>query len=237
MNATLLQAWFAQPHAWLGTLALLSFWVAALARKGSRPHRYAGRVFLLAMAAVVLTAVPLTLASWLRGHVVTATFLAYLIVLVTVNGLNAWRAIRWRADFAAYANRGFRWGAWILGLTGTAVVVFGLVRMVPILIGFGLVGPILAWQSLRMARRGPTHSLWWLRSHYGAMLGNGAATHIAFLQIGLSRFLSELGLPVILNIAWFGPLLVATVAGVLLDRRYRRVGKAPVAQGSVASGA
>ncbi|MCA1713620.1 MAG: hypothetical protein LC715_00305 [Gammaproteobacteria bacterium] len=30
---------------------------------------------------------------------------------------------------------------------------------------------------------------WWLVEHYSAMLGNGIATHVAFVSIGLPRLL------------------------------------------------
>ena len=65
MSASFLQSWFALPHAGIGALALVSFWTAALARKGSQAHRYAGRVFLLAMLGILITALPLTISTGL----------------------------------------------------------------------------------------------------------------------------------------------------------------------------
>ena len=222
MSATLLQSWFALPHAWIGALALVSFWTAALARKGSQAHRYAGRVFLLAMLGILITALPLTISTWLRGQAVWAVFLGYLVILVGVNCLNAWRAIRHRADFSRYANAGFRAGAIVLGLAGLAVVAVGIHYGAVILIAFGAIGPLAAWPSLRLAHRGPSDRQWWLRSHYGAMIGNGVATHIAFFQIGLARLFAELGMQLIINIAWLAPLLIGAIAGFLLDRRLAR---------------
>ena len=222
MDASTLQSWFAQPHAWIGALALVTFWIAAFARKGSHTHRYAGRVFLLAMLGILITSVPLTVATWLRGQLVWAVFLAYLVILVGVNCLNAWRAIRHRADFPRFANAGFRAGAVLLGLAGLGVVAVGIHYGAVILIAFGAIGPLVAWQNLKLARRGPSDRQWWLRSHYGAMIGNGVATHIAFFQIGLARLFAELGLHMIINIAWLAPLLIGAIAGFLLDRRLAR---------------
>jgi hypothetical protein len=54
------------------------------------------------------------------------------------------------------------------------------------------------------------------------MIGNGVATHIAFLQIGLLRLVPELGATVIQHLAWFAPLAVGIAAGRWLDRRYLR---------------
>ncbi|TVQ41730.1 MAG: hypothetical protein EA370_01185 [Wenzhouxiangella sp.] len=222
MTAIQLQAWFALPHAWLGGLALISYWFAALAGKGSGAHRLAGRVFLLAMVGVVLTALPLSVATWLNGHVIWAVFLAYLVVLVSVNCLNAWRAVRHRNSFEHFANGCFRAGAIVLGLAGLATVALGLIHGAILLIAFGAIGPLAAWQSLRLSRRGPSDGRWWLRSHYGAMIGNGVATHIAFFQIGLARLFADLGMAMIVNIAWLGPLVVGALIGYLLDRRWGR---------------
>ncbi|MGY6631508.1 MAG: hypothetical protein ACXIUL_10920 [Wenzhouxiangella sp.] len=230
MNASLLQTAFAQPHAWLGALALVSFWTAALARKGSQPHRYAGRIFLLAMLGILITAIPLTVATWLRGQVVWATFLAYLVILVAVNCLNAWRAIRFRSDFSRYASRSFRVGAIVLGLAGVGVMTVGAYHGAIILMAFGLIGPLTAWQSLRLVRRGPDDRQWWLRSHFGAMIGNGIATHIAFFQIGLARVFADLGTAWIINIAWLLPLVVGIVASVILSRRYQLATTSPAVE-------
>ena len=59
-----------------------------------------------------------------------------------------------------------------------------------------------------------------MRQHLRAMLGNGVATHIAFLSIGLPRLLPMLQGPVFQNLAWLAPLGVAAVAGVYLGRKY-----------------
>lgn len=222
MSTLTLQALFAQAHAWFGALALISFWLAGLSRKGGVGHRYAGRVFLLAMLVVVGSAVPLSWAHWSRGNHTLAIFLFYLILLVSFSGLSAWRAIQFRSDFARYTDRAFRIGAWILGLSGLLVSVYGVLHAQPILIAFGAIGPVTAYQWLRLAYRGPSDALWWLRSHYGAMLGIGMATHIAFLQIGLSRYLAEFGSSMILQLSWFGPLLAGFVAMAVLNRRFRR---------------
>jgi len=53
------------------------------------------------------------------------------------------------------------------------------------------------------------------------------ATHIAFLQIGLMRLIPDLGGALTQNLAWFGPLAAAFLAGWWLDRRYMQPGAVP----------
>ena len=49
-------------HVLLGSVALVAFWAAVAARKGSAAHKRRGRLFVLAMAASVVTVLPLCLA-------------------------------------------------------------------------------------------------------------------------------------------------------------------------------
>lgn len=224
MTITHLLSSFAMPHALAGTVALATFWTAGLARKGSPLHKGAGKVYMLAMMAVVATAVPLTFSMALQGHWISATFLAYLVILVSHSCRMAWLAIRYKRDFDRYTGSGFRISASLLTLAGIVVVVVGVQFEAWLLIIFGLLGPLGGWDAWNLVRRGPQRPNWWLKEHYGAMIGNGVATHIAFMQIGLMRLFPELGSSVVQHLAWFGPLTVGIAAGFWLDRRYLRRG-------------
>lgn len=82
-------------------------------------------------------------------------------------------------------------------------------------------------------------SNWWLQEHYAAMVACGAATHVAFLSIGLGRLARAAGfaMPAWYGLlAWFVPLGLAVLATVLLDRRHRRPRAVPAAgQGAAAA--
>lgn len=228
MTLTQLLSGFALPHVLVGTVALVTFWTAALARKGSPLHKAVGKVYLLAMFGVVVTAVPLALSYALQGQWIGAAFLGYLVILVSHSCRVAWLAIHWKRDFARFTGTGFRVSAALLGISGVAVSVLGMLYGVWLLIIFGLIGPLGALEARKLIRNGPQSPKWWLKEHYGAMIGNGVATHIAFLQIGLMRLIPGLGDTVVQHLAWFGPLVVAFAAGYWLDRRYLRPRPTPV---------
>lgn len=209
-------------HVATGVVALLSYWAAALGRKGSRWHRGAGKVFLLAMVGVVVTGVPLAWSLWQAGHVIGATFLGYLLLLVSNAMWSARQAVRLKHDFARYAGVGFRTQAIAVGLAGAGVAWIGATGGGVILVVFGMVGVVGGAASLRLAWRGPRDARWWLREHYGAMIGNGVATHIAFLGIGLRGTLPGIDPALQQMLAWLLPIAVAVVAGLWLDRRYGR---------------
>ena len=186
---------FALPHALVGTVALVTFWTAGWAKKGSPLHKRAGKIYMIAM-------------------------LAYLVILVSHACRSAWLAIRYKRDFARYTGTGSRISAGLLSLSGIVVVIIGVQFGAWLLIMFGLIGPVTGWGALQLIRKGPSSPKWWLKEHYGAMIGNGVATHIAFLQIGLMRLVPELGFSAVQHLAWFGPLTAGILAGFWLNRRY-----------------
>jgi hypothetical protein len=216
---------FVLPHVAAGTAALALFWIAAVLRKGSPLHRHVGQGYLLAMLAIIMTALPLVALTWIRGYVVMSVFLGYLTLLIALTCRNAWCAIRFRRDPDRFVGRDMQVLATITGVAGIFVVAVGLTRQAWILVAFGMIGPVILFQlakRLRAHSRGEAlESNWWLKEHYGAMIANGVATHIAFFQIGLMRLLPGLETALLQQMAWFGPLMIALVAGRWLDRRYR----------------
>ncbi len=211
-------------HASIGVVALASFWSAAFLRKGSPLHRRAGQVFLLAMTGIIATGVPMAIDRFAQGHTVTATFLAYLLVITATGVWSAWRAIRDKHDVARYTGPVFAGLAWLSLLSGVGVLALGIKVGSPLLMGFSSIGLFAGIDMLRKRRhraRLGAKPRWWLIEHYTAMLGNGIATHIAFLGIGLPRLLPAVDGTVLHYGAWFGPLVVAVIAKLVLDRRWK----------------
>lgn len=209
-------------HVGLGTLALLTFWTAGLSRKGSPVHRLAGKAYLLAMAGLVVAAVPLT-ARIASFNPVAGAFLAYLLVITVTAMWMSWRAVRDKRDWARYTGPVYRALMWANLLSGLAIAGVGLflaAQMQAIIVAFsgiGIIGFVNMW---RFSRRPPEDPRWPVRQHLGAMLGNGVATHIAFLSIGLPKLLPMLAGPTLQNVAWLGPLVVAFAAGSYLTRKF-----------------
>lgn len=209
-------------HIGAGSLALLLFWTAAMLRKGTGLHRRIGHVYLIAMCGVIVTGVPLALALLERGRPVGALFLTYLLLLVASTCWSAWRAIRDRQAPARYFGPVYWCFAGLVALYGLFLLSLGLREGARLLVVFGGIGPLAALGAWRAWRRAPNDPMWWLREHYGAMIGNGVATHIAFIGIGLRNAVPWLEPQLLQAIAWFGPLLAALLAAWWLDRRYGR---------------
>jgi hypothetical protein len=212
-------------HVAIGTVALASFWSAAFLRKGSPLHRRAGQIFLLAMTGIIATGLPMAAYFWLvRDRPVVATFLAYLLVITAAGIWSSWRAIRDKQDVVRYTGPVFVALAWLALLSGMGVLVLGVRVGSPLFAGFSTVGVAAGLSMLHKRRhrdRLAARPRWWLIEHYTGMLGNGVATHIAFLAIGLPRLLPAVDGMALHYAAWFGPLLVAIGMKLVLDRKWK----------------
>lgn len=218
-------------HVALGVLALLTFWTAGAARKGSPVHRTAGKVYLASMAGLLLLAVPMAVIILLARGAVLGGFLFYLLIISSTSVWLAWRAIRDKRDWQRYTGpvyRGLMW-ANLGGALGIAAIGLLLAQQMQlVIVSFSAIGLVTFVRMRNFARHAPEEPRWWLREHLNAMLGNGVATHIAFLAIGLPRLVPALANPVWVNIAWLAPLLIAVIAGVLLKRKFLPVRPQPV---------
>jgi hypothetical protein len=212
-------------HGGAGLIALITFWLAGFARKGSPLHVNSGRIYLLAMLGIVLTALPMSAFFFLHGRHGIGTFLAYLVVITATSMWLGFRAIRSKRDQAAFRDRNYAVVGAFNVLAGLTVLAVGIGMNQALLMGMSLIGVLLGGGMLRRMQRPMEAKNWWLQEHYGAMLGCGAATHIAFLSIGLNRLIEAAGMkpPAGYNLlAWALPVAVSVIAGVLLDRRYAK---------------
>lgn len=209
-------------HVAAGSVALCTFWIAAVLRKGTPLHRLVGRTYLLAMLGILVSSLPLAAFAFAGGRPVTGSFLLYLVLITGTACFLAWRAVRARRDVAAYLAMPYRPLVWLNLLAGAAMLLLGLRFGAPLLYGMSVVGLLAGGAMLRFAARPAAGPGWWLERHYGGIVGCGVATHIAFLNLGLQRLLPGDYPQVALYAAWFGPLVVAVIATRWLDRRYGR---------------
>ncbi len=210
-------------HACFGTLALASYWNAALSRKGSPWHKAAGRLYVKSMLGIIASALPIAAVAFARGNPGRGIFLSYLVVITATALWLGWRAVRRKQDQAAFRDRRYVVVAWLNLAAAAAVFAIGLRTGNGVLIGFAAISVYGGTTMLRRHRRPLDTPRWWLREHFAAMLACGVATHIAFLSIGLSRMLQGAGIELggrLELLSWFAPVLVALLAGIYFKRKY-----------------
>jgi hypothetical protein len=210
-------------HGLVGLVALVTFWLAAFAKKGSPLHLRTGRFYMCAMIGIIVTAVPMAAIIGARGHLQNALFLAYLVVITSTGVWQGWRAVKRKRDQAAFRSGPYAAIAVLNLLAAVTVFVVGQRAGNVLLMGFSAIGAISGVQMLARRARPLVETRWWLREHFSAMIGCGVATHVAFLSIGLGRLIAAAGLQAPSwygMIAWFAPLALAVVVGIRLDRKY-----------------
>lgn len=210
-------------HAAVGTTALVTFWISGISRKGSLIHKASGKIYLLAMLGILLSAFPMATYIMINKSQVVGGFLIYLLIITTTSVWNSWRAIGDKRDWKKYTGPVYKTLMVLNLLSGLAIAGIGLFlaeQMQLVITSFSLIGLLGSYQMYQFQRVAPDEPRWWMREHIRAMVGNGVATHIAFLQIGLPKILPIISGPVLVNVAWIGPLVVAVFGGMYLTRKY-----------------
>ena len=205
-------------HIAVGTVVLVSFWGAALARKGSAPHRRFGRAYVGAMAVLLAATLVIATGSALAGDPMRAVFNVYVSLISVASVWMAWSSIDNRHDFERYRGWPYRLICFALGgyglfLLGAVPTMSQPARMAMVtafaVLGLSIAGA-MAWRIVR----GADDARWWLSEHLTAMSINFAATHASFSILALSTVLPALKEPwtrTAILVMWMSSALVVRV--------------------------
>ena len=230
-------------HIAAGSIALILFWIPAIAPKGGRLHIRAGWFYVVCMSVVVLTAftmsglaftIPLTIrrierppspaefADFLRDQRVFAAFLAYLAGVTLASGWQGIWATETKSDpktmrtpFSLALNV-------VIILGGLTVLTLGIKYHSGPLIGLSPIGPLIGAGNLRYLLNGPQTRMHWWYEHLGSMIGTGIAGYTAFLVFGGSRLLPSVTRSQFYTIFWILPTLIGVSAIFVTVAYYRR---------------
>lgn len=182
-------------HAIVGSSALVSFWVAALSTKGSWLHIRAGRVYLISMLLVLITALPIVLHFIEQHDYKRAMTLAYLFC-VTLSGMFLlYRPMRLKRILDQYRNKLYT--VWASFMTLFAGFIFYLSISNPLVVkkvllfGFSSIGFFIGISMLIFSFT-PARKNWWLNQHLNGAMVVFAATHASFLGLGLRKLIPAL---------------------------------------------
>ena len=230
-------------HIAVGSFALLLFWVPAVARKGSRLHVRAGRLYAIAMYVVSITAFiasimvladplgirrpgelpdPERAASLAQGFRMFSLFLLMLSVLVFTSVRHGVAALRERTAPGSLSRPVHRALIAALGLLAVVVGALGIVHGQLLLIIFGGISLASAWgmsRDLGKTERRPSDLV---VAHLNGLIGSGIGAYTAFFAFGGSRFFGELLPGQWQVVPWVLPAIVGTVVISRLSRRFGR---------------
>jgi hypothetical protein len=202
-------------HIAVGTVVLVSFWGAALARKGSTPHRRFGRAYVFAMAVLLAATLVIATGSAMAGDPMRATFNVYVSLISVASVWMAWSSIANRHDVARHGGWPYKLLCFALGGYGlfllTAVPKMGIPARMAMVTAFSVLGLSIAGAMAWRLVKGADHARWWLSEHLTAMSINFAATHASFSILALSAVYPALKAPwtrTAILVAWMTSALV-----------------------------
>lgn len=232
-------------HIACGFVGLVVFWIPVFAKKGSRPHIIAGRVFVICGAVVGVTAMiasvwamlsPATFISQPDASAEELGFVQFLLAILGWLGLSVTLSLWFGVDVIRTRQQPDRFGrrlnrvlnllaltasAGLLVLAAVQTMSFGWQsrQLIPIALAlFGFSDVRRFTRTLDNPR--PTPMAWWYQ-HMEFMLGCGIGFHTAFAVFGFSRLLGD-GYTAWIAFAWLLPAGVGMPATSLWIRHYKR---------------
>ncbi len=221
--------WLRWLHVSAGGLALILFWIPALAPKGGRIHVRAGWFYAACMSVVVVTALsmsglaftiplvvrqiarpfsPAELANFLRAQRISATFLAYLGGVTLAAGWQGIWAVEtkrepkaMRTPFSVALNV-------VVFFAGLTVLILGIKYHSGPLLALSPIGPYIAAGNLRYLLMGPQSRMHWWYEHLSSMIATGIAGYTAFLVFGAARLFPSVARTQLYTIFWVLPALI-----------------------------
>lgn len=201
-------------HIVSGALALLSFLVPAVVRKGSPLHRRVGWVYAGAMGVVAATGATLCVLHLLRGDpVAPSVFLLYVAWMSVTSLWAGLRALRSKARRAPGGSALDLAVPAVLAAAGLGIGAWGLTTGAVVHAVFGAIGAWIGISHVRYWRTAPTDGRHWYDAHAANLIGAGIATFTAFAVVNAAH----LGLPG--TFAWLLPTVVGVPVIALVQRR------------------
>jgi hypothetical protein len=208
-------------HGMAGTVALIAFWIAASAGKGSNLHRRSGRVYLLALIGVMTLSLLMVAGRALQGDRGIAIFLAFLISLVATASWLMWFSIRFKRDEPRLYGIVYRGLASWLVMAGAALLALGIVRGLPLMMLLSSLGIAFGLNMWRLALTRTRGERWWLAHHMNGAMLNFIATHDSFTALGIGSVVPELRQPVPRMLIAASVITIGLVLRVAASRRFR----------------
>ena len=174
-------------HTMVGTVVLASFWITALSRKGGHLHRLTGKVYLIGIALILVSVIPMIIIAIQGNHYSSALGLGFLSVMTFTAGWIARKSIALKNDLGRYTGSGFKALAIILTTFGFAVLLLNILHGTILYAFFACTGLTLAgsmWHILFVKDVKPN---WYLHQHLNGVALLFAATHASFLRFGLTK--------------------------------------------------
>lgn len=211
-------------HIIAGFTALLLFWIPLVTKKGGRIHKRVGWAYVYAMAAVAVTAVPLSLMRMFVMEGASAdrfSFSLFLIFIAVLSSSSAYygiRVLKHKKKTPKNRHPGDLAMSLLLLVSAVGCMGYGFSAGNALISYFPLIGLGLAAGQLSYWMRGAGAKNQWLLEHIQGMITCSIATITAFTVFGAPRLLGMDAQTVWL---WFLPTVLLVPLMVWFIRKYR----------------
>lgn len=230
-------------HIALGAVALLLYWLPVIARKGSKLHINAGKVFYYLMLIVSGSGIVLSLLGlydpigiYTAGKQMTAAqiermliwripvsqFLLLLSLLTWVTVRHAIGVLHAKNDRSMLRRWFYQGPVLVLFPTALYVAYQGLTVGMPLLIIFAVVSLVTASTISLYVYKKEIKPRAWIIEHFSSMVGSGIAVYTAFFAAGGRRMLSQWLPEQWQLVSWLAAPVIGVTAMILLTGYYKR---------------
>jgi len=169
---------FSIPHVISGLAVLFLYWAPLVSQKGSERHKRLGRWFLVSLAPVVASVIPIVFFDQGRREPAAFIQIIYLALCVGTVGFVSWNAVRRKDDLARFRNGLFLGLAVAMFTSGLLLLGVGMAEGKGLPIVFSMIGIGYGSCMLRFALlRSGIQPRWWLTWHAGSTCFLFSATH------------------------------------------------------------
>ncbi|PKM21255.1 MAG: hypothetical protein CVV11_04645 [Gammaproteobacteria bacterium HGW-Gammaproteobacteria-15] len=230
-------------HIALGAVTLLLYWLPVIARKGSKLHINAGKVFYYLMLIVSGSGIVLSMLGlydpvsiytagkqmtteqierMLVWRVPLSQFLLLLSLLTWVTVRHAIGVLHAKSDRRILRRWFYQGPVLLLFPTALYVAYQGITVGMPLLIIFSVVSFIVATTISFYVYKAEVQPRAWIIEHFSSMVGSGIAVYTAFFAAGGRRILSQWLPEQWQLISWLAAPVIGVTAMLLLTGYYKR---------------
>jgi len=206
-------------HIVVGSLSLITFWIPVFVKKGGDIHVKVGKLYVILMWMVVISAIMLSVINLTNGRYIIAAFLGYLAVITAHPlwyGIVVLKHKQNLPDKVRVIKAIFNW---LLLVGGCGLLLWSIILKVQgpaiLLFIFGSIGVISSIPLLFSKKKEKAN---WLADHIEGMITTGIAAYTAFFAFGGGQFMGHIFSGSLIAIPWILP----TVIGVFVIKRYKR---------------
>ncbi|KUM54763.1 hypothetical protein [Rheinheimera sp. EpRS3] len=230
-------------HIALGAVALLLYWLPVIARKGSKLHINAGKVFYYLMLIVSGSGIVMSLMGlydpvgiYTAGKQMTAAqiermlvwriplsqFLLLLSLLTWVTVRHAIGVLHAKTDRSMLRRWFYQGPVLVLFPTALYVAYQGITVGMPLLVIFAVVSLVTASTISLYVYKKEIKPRAWIIEHFSSMVGSGIAVYTAFFAAGGRRMLSQWLPEQWQLVSWLAAPVIGVTAMILLTGYYKR---------------